>query len=414
MAKRTPKPRAPREVEVPKLDVDSFLRFPPPLLPGQIFGQERAFKLINDTLRSGRVHHAWIFHGPEGVGKFTSAITFASLLLDPTTQPTFGGDFEPDQGSTTQRLLRSGSHPDLHIVVKELAQYHPDKKVRDLKQTSIGIDVIREFLVKPAGISASVKTASLASKVFIINDAHLMKPPAQTAVLKVLEEPPPRVVVILVTSSEETLLPTIRSRSQRVYLPPLSHQHMHGWLTSARESLASLRLPPQPESGDEPESLTLADGHPPAISPEEENFLTQFAAGSPGSFSQAYERGIYLWWKQIGPLLVAAEKGQFQLDLGPLLTKLIDEMADHLVEQGENASKENAKQDAADWMFKLIGNYLHRRMKETARAPQASRPIAAYAEMLDRLHDAQSELASNVTTAFVMDKLAAELSAVEL
>lgn len=416
MAKKSAKPRVPREIEIKALDPAHFLKFDPPLSPSAIVGQERAIKVMNDSLRGGRIHHAWIFHGPQGVGKFTAALTFASLLLDPTTQATFSGDFEPDPASTTQRLLAAGSHPDLSIIVKELGAFHPNAEVRKQKHTGIGIDVIREFLLNPAAIAPSIRSAAAAGKVFIIDEAELMKGPAQSAVLKVLEEPPAGVIIILVTTAEESLLPTIRSRSQRIYFPPLSHQNMHAWLTASRESLVTLRSPDTSgEQAADDSPLALADGpgagNSSAISADEEKFLLEFASGSPGAFSQAYERGIYVWWKQLGSLLVAAEKGQFGIDLGPAFAKLVDDLAEKLVSEGDNASKDAANKEAAGWMFRLVGNYLHRRLREAARSTKASAATLPYLTMLDRLQDAESELAANVAATIVFDKLAAELAA---
>ncbi len=356
---------------------------------------------MDEAIASGRVHHAWIFHGPKGVGKFTSALTFASLLLDASTQRTFSGEFEADPDSAAQKLLASGSHPDLHVVVKELAKFHEDKTVRDRKLTSIPVDVIREFLVKPATIAANVRGGGLADRVFIVDDADLLNHTAQNAVLKTLEEPPPGVVIILITSAEHELLPTIRSRSQRIYFSPLTQPHMTAWLNGWKTAEAA-DLMAAPDSDDEEN-----DG---SMSPEEEKYLLELAAGAPGVLVSAHESGLHKWWKQLGPMLVAAEKGQYTVEMGSLMADLVGKWSESFVEENDNASKEAANKDAAAWMYRLVGQYIHRRLREVARTSKDPAAVKPYLTMLDKVLEAEAETDSNVQAQFVMEKLSGELS----
>lgn len=413
-------PRAARTVEVPALDPDKFLRHPAPKSIESIHGHENPWRVLTDAMRNERVHHAWIFYGPQGVGKFTSAVAFASLLLDPTTQPTFSGEMAADPESNTQRLLAASNHPDLRVIVKELASFHEDKTIRDRKQTTIPVAIIRDSLVRAAGIAPMVKSGSLAGKVFIVDDADLMDTAAQNALLKVFEEPPGRVVIILVTSNENYLLPTVRSRSQRVYFSPLSQPDMHAWLTSQRNNIVSLRKESdenesEDAGADESNDLGMMSGGSSAlqrnIQPEEEKFLLEFAAGSPGAFCKAYEYNLYSWWKNVGPLLVQAEKGQYPIDLGSSIVKHINELKESLFDDGELASKESAGRIASGWMFRLVGSYVNRRLREAARTPKAATAVRPYLTMLDKLLDAEDETDSNVNITFVADKLAAEIAA---
>ena len=57
---------------------------------GEIIGQDRALSLLRASIASNRIHHAWIFDGPPGIGKFTAALAFAGAILDPTTAPGLG------------------------------------------------------------------------------------------------------------------------------------------------------------------------------------------------------------------------------------------------------------------------------------------------------------------------------------
>jgi hypothetical protein len=121
--------------------VDSSFRPPVPLPLSALLGQDRASGILVDSLRSDRVHHAWIFHGPAGVGKCTAAAAFASLLLDPTTAAGLSGEIAPDPESTTQQMLSAGTHPDFHYIAKELATYsrlRPHARVSDRAALSHG------------------------------------------------------------------------------------------------------------------------------------------------------------------------------------------------------------------------------------------------------------------------------------
>src|SRR5262249_13799036 len=90
-------------------------------MPADIFGHAAAKRTLQAAMSGGRLHHAWIFHGPAGVGKFTTAYALGAAILDPTTGPgLMGGDeLAPEAGSSVQTLARAGNHPDLHIINKE-------------------------------------------------------------------------------------------------------------------------------------------------------------------------------------------------------------------------------------------------------------------------------------------------------
>ncbi len=78
----------------------------------KILGQVKAVETLLAGLRNGRFAHAWIFAGPRGVGKFTTAIELARIVLDPGASP----DGAVDPAGETARLIDAGVHPDLHVV----------------------------------------------------------------------------------------------------------------------------------------------------------------------------------------------------------------------------------------------------------------------------------------------------------
>ena len=387
MAKRTTKKKTTKKTTRKRVVKDSgpaIRLYEPPVGLGNILGQPRAIEILRQSMQSQRVHHAWIFHGPQGVGKFTTAIAWAATLLDPTSAPDLGGQIAPDPESTVQQLLKVGTHPDLHVVKKELARYHDEKKVRDAKLATIPKAIVDEHLIEPATLAPTMKSDSIAGKVFIVDEAELLdrsptNAPVQNAILKTLEEPPPGTVIILVTSSEDRLLPTIRSRCQRVAFTPLDDDAMRAWYST----------------------------HQQPLDPDEHHWLMQYASGSPGRFMDAIEGGLYHWHKAIEPMCLQADRGIHPVALGVTMGELVDQWASAWVKTGEklgeNRSKEAANRKGADQMFALIAQ---RARKGLAQPASAHRSLHA----IDCVERAKVELNTNVQVKFVMEHLAAGLS----
>lgn len=375
--KAAPKaPSAPREGPPALAPRAAGLETPASIPLGAIIGHERPLAILRDALRADRVHHAWIFHGPAGVGKRTCALAFAGVALDPTTAPTLSGELAPDPDSPTQHLVRAGAHPDVHVIRKELAAFHEDARVRERKQTTIPLDVVRAFLLEPGGLAATVRTEAPVAKVFIVDEAELLAGPAQNAVLKFLEEPPPRTLVILVTESEERLLPTIRSRCQRVFFAPLTDEDMRRFIR---------------ERGI-------------AIQPDDAPWLLAFADGAPGVLSVALEHDLVSWKRRLEPLLANADRGVYRVELGALMAQLADEWAEAWVKARPAASKEAANKAGADWVLRVVASHLRAGLRGTNPAPASWRRI-------ELLREAEREIDANVNLAFVFEKLAAELCA---
>jgi DNA polymerase-3 subunit delta' len=368
------KAKAPRIIDRTDEKGPAPIPVPIPVPLESIIGQDWAIGLLRDAMRSERMHHAWIFHGPQGVGKFTTAVAFASILLDPTSEPGLDGTIAPDPESRTQQLLRAGTHPDLHIVVKELARFHEDPEVRKKKLRNIPVEVLRQYLIEPAKRSASLTHQSRASSVFIVDEADLMDPKSgQNSVLKTLEEPPAGMVIILVTSNESFLIPTIRSRCQRVPFAQLSDANLRKWISTAK-----IEIP--------------ADSR---------DFLISFADGSPGSLLSALRGNIPEWRKAILPHLSKMLTGRYSVGAAPLMEQLCGEWADNWVDENDNASKELANHMAAGWMIRLIAHELRRTLR-------TGNPAAA--DAIDAVHNAERQLESNLKPLFVFDVLSAEIA----
>ncbi|MBL0870235.1 MAG: hypothetical protein IBJ18_06615 [Phycisphaerales bacterium] len=351
-----------------------------------IIGQRRAIEILRGAVRTGRVHHAWIFSGPRGVGKFTTARAFAATLLST-------GESVDDQ--TRERivgLVQRGTHPDVHVIRKELAKVSSDDAARRSKQRTIAKAVVDEFLLKPAALSrvASELPQGLAGKVFIVDEAELMDPVTQNQVLKTLEEPAEGTVIILVTSDESRLLATVRSRCQRVSFGTLTERDMQAWMQI---------------SGVEVE----AD-----VSP----WLLRFAAGSPGAALVAIEHGLYQWHSALDPALKAIEAaamtpGGGTLPAGPsvaagvgaLMSKLVEDRAKATVEGKPNASKEAANQF---WCKRMLG-LLADRWRVLLRRAENGEQVARCSAAIELIRVAERQAESNVQIGAVLENLAAQL-----
>jgi DNA polymerase-3 subunit delta' len=384
-------------VEAPRAP-SSGVVIPRPGKFADILGQPRAISTLSSAFASGRLHHAWIFHGPQGVGKFTTALAFAAAILDPTTEVSRADRLPtPDPQSTVQRLLASGSHPDLHVVVKELAKFSDDASTRAGKQITIAKDVVEAHLIRPAALAPAMSSGGMASKVFIVDEAELLdrspyNAPTQNSILKTLEEPSPGNVIILVTSAEDRLLATIRSRCQRVAFGRLPQSSMNEWMRRSQTEL------------------------PPEAAP----WLLEYADGSPGDLLKALATGLWNWQQALAPMLADLERGRLSGDLGSAMAGLIEIEAQRLVKASPNVSKEASNKVAADVMFRLVGDHLRRGIRTAAGPPGAInsgreipvRAMQARLKCLDLLGEAERQIDANVQAIFACSNLAAQMGVV--
>jgi DNA polymerase-3 subunit delta' len=159
---------------------------------------ETVEKNLAAAMSQNRVAHAYLFLGPEAVGKFQFALRFAQgLLCEKKTTPPCGQ-------CNNCRLVLSRSHPDLHLL-----QVGADEK-------QIKIDEVREFQK-----TLSYRAFSGGWKVGIIKEAEKLTVQAMNSLLKTLEEPLPNTALILTSSNRSRLLPTVVSRCQIVRFPPV-------------------------------------------------------------------------------------------------------------------------------------------------------------------------------------------------
>lgn len=169
-------------------------------------GAEAAERAWLEAVERGRLHHAWLLAGPEGVGKATFAHRAARRLLGARAHPG-RGELGADPDDPVSRLIAARSHPDL-LVIERGGEESKSKR-------AILVDDARRL---PEFFSKSPSVAPW--RVAIIDAADDLTNEAANAVLKTLEEPPPRGVVLLVAHAPGRLLPTIRSRCRRLSFAP--------------------------------------------------------------------------------------------------------------------------------------------------------------------------------------------------
>jgi DNA polymerase-3 subunit delta' len=183
-----------------------------------IFCQDKAISAIQNAFAGDKVAHAYIFAGPDGVGKFTTAREFAKLLL--CKKPVKKDDFADSCGQCEScRIFEAGSHPDFEHVYKELIKFTKDGKDKDAP-VDFPINVVREFVID----KVNRKPAFSTQRVFVLSEAEKLNKQSQNCLLKVLEEPPSYCCIILICTRPEALLPTIRSRCQILRFGPIDEK----------------------------------------------------------------------------------------------------------------------------------------------------------------------------------------------
>lgn len=173
-----------------------------------IIGHERNLRYLERVLARGTLAHAYLFHGPESIGKKTVALALARTILCVKNTVALGGC----GACESCRLTALSAHPDLILLSRERPLVAEDTK------QEIGIRNIHE-LQRLLGLSGWGN----GRRAVIIDGAERLSREAQSSLLKILEEPRPGTHFILISASPGALLPTIVSRSVPIgfaALPP--------------------------------------------------------------------------------------------------------------------------------------------------------------------------------------------------
>ncbi|MGH6815152.1 MAG: DNA polymerase III subunit delta', partial [Hyphomicrobiaceae bacterium] len=239
--------RAPavQEIEVFP-EADRLDGFPHPRETGEVIGHAPAETALAAAFAAGRMHHAWLLAGREGIGKATLAYRFARhALAAPEERDPSGMSLAVAGTTIAARQVRALSHPRLLVLrrpydpkTKRFAAFIPVDEVRRL----------RAFL----GHTADTATW----RAVVVDQADEMNVNAANALLKPLEEPPARTVFLLISSQPGRLLTTIRSRCRTLLLTPPIKDDLR---QAAGRALAASDHPPVPDD-QWPALMGLAQG----------------------------------------------------------------------------------------------------------------------------------------------------------
>ena len=189
-------------------------------------GNDAAHAAFAAAMTSGLLHHAWLFAGPEGIGKASFARAAALRLLAEAAAADLPPGFDVPENDPRRKLIAAGSHPDYRELTRQPKEN--DKTGLDLAR-SIPIAQVRAlgpmFATRP----------SMSDRRVVIVDAvdDLERPGASNALLKNLEEPPQGTIFLLVSHAPGRLLPTIRSRCRQLRFDPLGDDAMTSVLQNA-------------------------------------------------------------------------------------------------------------------------------------------------------------------------------------
>ncbi|GAA0536121.1 DNA polymerase-3 subunit delta' [Rhizomicrobium palustre] len=228
---------APRKPKVQEsAELDRVEGAPHPRETMRLVGQDAALSIVSRALRGRRPPQAWLMCGPPGVGKATMAYRIARYLLAYGASDQGPEDLSVAPNDPAALQVLAGAHPGLLVLKRG---YNDQGKL----MTVLGVDEmsrLNSFFGMTSGAGGW--------RVVIIDTADDMNDNAANALLKLLEEPPSRAMLLLLTNTPGRLLPTIRSRCQRLMLKPLSETDMQSELAKLlpdmageeRKSLAAL------------------------------------------------------------------------------------------------------------------------------------------------------------------------------
>ncbi|MGH6828019.1 MAG: DNA polymerase III subunit delta' [Rhizomicrobium sp.] len=195
---------------IPPDDGDRIEGYPHPRETPLFIGQEAVLARAQRALRGGRPPQGWLITGPPGIGKATLAYRIARYLLAFGASDKGPEDLSVPAGDPNAILVAAGSHPGLLVLKRGISE----KTGKPM--TELPVDEVRKL-----GGFFGLTSESGGWRIAIVDTADEMNVNAANAILKLLEEPPRRAMLLLIANRPGRLLPTIRSRCQRLDLRPL-------------------------------------------------------------------------------------------------------------------------------------------------------------------------------------------------
>ena len=265
---------------------------------GEVIGQEHVTEPLSNALESGKIHHAYLFSGPRGCGK-TSSARIMARSLNCEKGPT------PNPCGTCQSCtdLVANGPGSIDVIELDAATHGLVDDARDLRDKAFFAPVNSRY------------------KIYIIDEAHQLGPGAANALLKVVEEPPPHVLFIFATTEPDKLISTIRSRTHhypfRLVPPGILAAHLEKVCNSENVKVAKGVIPlvVRASGGSVRDALSV---------------LGQLLAGA-GKDGVTYEIAIQLLGYTDGALLDEAIDAMAAHDAGTLFKTI-----DRIIESGHD------------------------------------------------------------------------------
>lgn len=322
-----------------------------------IFAQDSALEWLRAAITADRLPHGLIFAGPAGVGKATTARALATIFLCESHKTAAAcGKCESCRG------MSAGVHPDYHIIVRQLIRFiKSENKARD-----VSVDVIREYLLAPAGNKAVMGRG----KVFVIEEAELMNPQAQNALLKTLEEPLGRTLIVLITNQPNLLLPTIRSRCQFLKFSSL------------------------------PDDLVQRELEKRGINKRDAADAARITEGSLGLSIRWLEDGVIDASRELARRL--DERASDSSELAAFLKHAADGYAEKQLKRDDKASEDQARREGLVILLTNAANHLRRRLSTEADGDV----LEGLCRGIDAALATELYIDSNVTVALALEQFA--------
>jgi len=267
-------------------------------------------------------------------------------------------------------VLPGGTHPDYHVITRELIRYHD--KTGKSKGIDLSINVIRPELIEPA----NRKPGMGRGKVFVVEQAETMNAQAQNAMLKTLEEPHGRTLIILLTDQPESLLATVRSRCQMIRFASLDD-------ALVRKELEKRGI-----------DRTLAVD------------AAALAEGSLGGAIRLIEDGVIEPAKELTGRIDALLNGRTTDDLPEWFKAAAEAYAVKQLERDELGSKDAATRGGLTLYLTIAARRLRTRLAEGVD-PEALERVC---QAIDAIARAEMYLDANVNVAITFQQLAGALN----